>query len=127
MLYKLGKNCTLYHVRICRNSLKNGVCENIGDGKKCHHGYHVKGTKSQPNLQSDGSSGTTGQGNQKANHSKNHKKQKNGHQNNNMGQDAIKAFLGEIVMSQLAKKPVKENKPKHPQNPLLQMFAKLMN
>merc|ERR1712115_362002 len=43
----LGKKCSELHVKICRTSLKNRICDKIGSDSRCMGGYHLKGTKGQ--------------------------------------------------------------------------------
>ena len=37
--------CDKTHPRMCHNSLENGRCENVGKGKRCNLGYHVRRTR----------------------------------------------------------------------------------
>ena len=39
------KNCGKIHPFMCRNSIRKGSCQNMGPGKRCSNGYHVRGTK----------------------------------------------------------------------------------
>ena len=129
-----GKDCEKAHVTLCLESLEHKVCSSSIEGKRCHYGYHLKGTKvigKQGEAPSEGSGGKP-KSNSKASKKTTHEietvEEEDG---SDSTKEVMKSFFISVVnlVSGLTagKKKAREKKKKQDQNKeLLKSLANLL-